>query len=652
MGDLGPAPEGRGVPAWIEPILRRGLHPDPDERWPGMGELLGALADDPDARRARTRRTAIIVAGVAAITATAAVAGTLMVRGGRVAPCQDQGAALAGIWDGSRRETLVRALADTGKPYALDTASRIARELDGRARLWTGMRTDACLATAVAQTQSAAMLDRRMACLDRRRAELGATVDLIIRDAAPSLPRALDSVLSLPPLDACDPDRVMTSAPPPDDPAARAAIAAARKDLDRGTALVRDGRTRDALAPAAAAVAAATRIGWPQLSAEALGIEARARLATGDTRDAEPELHAAIAAASTAGDADLQAELTVALVELANHEARYDDVVTLARLAEATLGSADRMWRDRAALETELGRAALSRQQLDKAGDHFGRALELRRRHAGNDSLAASRSLEDLADTALHGARWSEADTLLRQVLAIEERSLGPRHPEVATTLTNLSTAAKEQARYDEGVADLRRAIDILATSEGDDSPRLAAAWSNLGVILGYQERGDDALAAYQKALAIRERTLPPNHPDLASSILNVGIALQEDLNRPADAIPYFARARDLLERKLGPEHPSLAYALHGRGSSYLDLHQPTRAVADLERAYRLRSRPDVDPQLEADSGYMLAQALWESRLDRRRAVALAREAAAIYRRLGDLDGARQIDAWAAAHKP
>jgi hypothetical protein len=63
------------VPAWLRDVALRGLHVDPAARWPGMGPLLAALADDPaEARRRRWRR-----AGLAALVAALAVAGTAAV---------------------------------------------------------------------------------------------------------------------------------------------------------------------------------------------------------------------------------------------------------------------------------------------------------------------------------------------------------------------------------------------------------------------------------------------------------------------------------------------------------------------------------------------------------------------------------------------
>jgi dipeptidyl aminopeptidase/acylaminoacyl peptidase len=64
----GPAPPAR--PAWIAPVLTRGLQPDPDRRWPTMDALLDAIA----AQRARRRRRRRLTVGLGAVGLTAAIA--------------------------------------------------------------------------------------------------------------------------------------------------------------------------------------------------------------------------------------------------------------------------------------------------------------------------------------------------------------------------------------------------------------------------------------------------------------------------------------------------------------------------------------------------------------------------------------------------
>ena len=62
-GQVRPPPRATAVPARIHSALLRGLRPDPDDRYPSMGELLTVLSRDPG--RAR-RRMAVAIAFAAA----------------------------------------------------------------------------------------------------------------------------------------------------------------------------------------------------------------------------------------------------------------------------------------------------------------------------------------------------------------------------------------------------------------------------------------------------------------------------------------------------------------------------------------------------------------------------------------------------------
>jgi serine/threonine-protein kinase len=359
-------------------------------------------------------------------------------------------------------------------------------------------------------------------------------------------------------------------------------------------------------------------------------------------------LHEAITAAAQAGDAALQRQLTVSLVEVANREARYGDVETLAALADASIGTAEARWAERAAVAAERGRAARAQQRRDDARGHLERALAIRSEHAGPDSVLVARSLQDLGLLELAAARWPRAEELFRHGLAIVERTSGPQHPDVAMALGRIAVTAKEQGRLDEAAASLRRSIEILTAAEGETSPSVATALANLGVVLGEQVEGEEALAAYRQALAVREQVLPPDHPDLASTIMNVGIALDENLGRPAEAVPYFERARGILEQKLGEDHPTLAFALHGLGAAKLAMGKAEEAVTVLEEAYRIRglASAGADPRLKADTGFLLAKALWAAGPAKKaRAVEVARATRKAFVELGYAE-----EPWLEAH--
>ena len=113
------------------------------------------------------------------------------------------------------------------------------------------------------------------------------------------------------------------------------------------------------------------------------------------------------------------------------------------------------------------------------------------------------------------GARYADAEPLHKRSLAIQEKALGPDHPDVATALNNL--------------ADLYRIEGVSPTR-----------------------------AAYKRSLAIREKVLGPDHPDVAAALNNLA-ALYVGQGRYADAEPLYKRSLTIQRKPFGPDHPDVA---------------------------------------------------------------------------------------------
>ena len=102
-------------------------------------------------------------------------------------------------------------------------------------------------------------------------------------------------------------------------------------------------------------------------------------------------------------------------------------------------------------------------------------------------------------------------------------------------------------------------------------------------------------------------------------------------------------RSLQIREASQGADHPELAYTLTSLGLCALDAKRPTDGVEPLERALALRSNRDEDPRLLAFTQFALAQVLWATRSDRKRAVALARSARDAYASSEGADVASQL---------
>ena len=97
------------------------------------------------------------------------------------------------------------------------------------------------------------------------------------------------------------------------------------------------------------------------------------------------------------------------------------------------------------------------------------------------------------------------------------------------------------------------RALAINEKSLGPDHPDTATSLNNLGGLL--RAMGDLAAARpyYERALAIREKSLGPDHPDTATSLNNLAWLNYYD-GQIEEAVRQMRRVVDILERII-PNH-------------------------------------------------------------------------------------------------
>ena len=79
---------------------------------------------------------------------------------------------------------------------------------------------------------------------------------------------------------------------------------------------------------------------------------------------------------------------------------------------------------------------------------------------------------------------FRSAEPLVRRALAIQEKALGPQHPETAVTLNNLASLLLAGGKITMAEATQRRALRILEHNLSPENPRIATARANLADIL------------------------------------------------------------------------------------------------------------------------------------------------------------------------
>jgi len=205
---------------------------------------------------------------------------------------------------------------------------------------------------------------------------------------------------------------------------------------------------------------------------------------------------------------------------------------------------------------------------LALAGDYAAaeplsrRALAIDEKVLGPDHPEVATALGNLASLLQDKGDYAGAEPLFRRALAIDEKKLGPDHPLVATGANNLGLLLKDEGNYEGAESLFRRALAIDEKALGPDHPGLAIDLSNLASILARKGDYAGAEGLFRRALEIDEKALGPDHPHLGVDLNNLALLLKHDGDY-AEAERLLRRALKIKEKALGPDHPSVATGLN-----------------------------------------------------------------------------------------
>jgi tetratricopeptide (TPR) repeat protein len=181
-------------------------------------------------------------------------------------------------------------------------------------------------------------------------------------------------------------------------------------------------------------------------------------------------------------------------------------------------------------------------------------------------------------------ATYAAARSLLERALAIDDKVMGPDHPDTARSLNNLGYLLQEQGDFSGAQPYYERALAIREKALGPDHTETAKSLSNLGGLLHTHGDLSGARPYFERALAIHEKAFGPDHPDTAVSLTNLG-GLRQDQGDLSGARPYFERALAINEKTLGTNHPATARCLANLGGLLRRQGDLTGARPYFERA-------------------------------------------------------------------
>ncbi len=662
------------VPRWLNELIRRGLAARPENRFPSMDALLRKLEKG-------QRRAGRAVAAALALALVGLALGYAFGLAGPANRCPNPADRLAGIWDAPRRAAVRQAFRATGAPFSNQAWQTVEQAFDGFARRWTDGYRAACEAARVRHEISEETFARRAVCFESRLRELQAFAELFARGDRAVVESAGIAGERLPDLGACESGQGLALAALPDDPDSRAAVADAWLAVARTEALSHAGKFHDAQRQGQAAIEKARATRYRPVEAEALLATAVADRLAGEDREAEGLLDLAMQAAEAGrhfealpliaaelvlvSDADskqvdkadswarraesaldptprpdLRAEVDMALTVLRLNQQKFEEAKAQSSRAA---GLFEKLGQPRRALDARflLAQAESSLGHPEEALAGFTAVADGRAKLLGPAHPATLRAANREAEQRLELGHIVEAETRLRETLALMQADSNISPAMIALALCYQSAAMSALGRHREAIADARQAVALMEADRGPEHGYAAKAHDALAVALREAHRLPDALEEHERARKVFEASVRADHLDaLFAATTYAETELRS--SRQEQALARLSPALSDLESKLGPTHPRLVPALVTQAEALADSGKPADGLRRAEAAVRLaRSALGPAHPTTARAAYALARVQLVANGPGVASVAPLEEAAAIF---------EQTRTWPEAH--
>ena len=210
----------------------------------------------------------------------------------------------------------------------------------------------------------------------------------------------------------------------------------------------------------------------------------------------------------------------------------------------------------------------------------FTEALDIQRAKLGEESATVSHTLSFLGECLFLEGKDVEAESKLRQALAIFRRA-GPNAGSM--TRDYLARLLERKGDYLEAAQLLREAVEIDKRTQGADSPVYTKSLHNLAGALYRLGNLYSAEAKLNESLEIERRVLGSDHPDLGYPLnLLGGVALDEGDWKKAEPL---LRESFAIWSKLDPSNVLVVSAFNSRGRLLQAEGRYSEARRDFERA-------------------------------------------------------------------
>ena len=559
---------------------------------------------------------------------------------------------MATAWNDTHNAAVRAALRASNKPGAAEIGGVVAARLDAYAGAWSTMHRATCEATHKSKTQSEALLDLRMSCLDRRLVELASLVSILERADPETTSNAPRAVNALSRIETCaDREALLAPVPMPDNPAMRAAVERLETRLAGNRALGITGKYRAQLAELDQLVPEAKVTAYSPTLARALFQQAKTLDNLSEFQRAADVMIEAGYAADAGGDRALAATARAELVwlvghNLGNHERGFE----YQRDAGARIQGLGGDREIEALVASNVGVILTDLGRLTEAIAQNERAMQLRTQVFGPDDIMTGISTNNLGVGYTRTGRLTEALQYYKRAAEIYRSRVGEHHRLYAQTLFNIASTESDMGRLADAKQHAKRSRELLVETVGTAHNLIASVDNVIGEIAYHEDRIADAARSFEAAAVLSTKLRGPEHLLTANYTLAFATTLRI-LGRVEEASTNATRSLAIYDKignlaMQGRAHTELSEIAAVRKQFALGVREGELAVTLLDRS------PPEDPLGLSTARLALAKRLVESPVAR--AQDLARAHDLVTRNLAELP-AESIErpdliAWLAAH--
>jgi eukaryotic-like serine/threonine-protein kinase len=225
-------------------------------------------------------------------------------------------------------------------------------------------------------------------------------------------------------------------------------------------------------------------------------------------------------------------------------------------------------------------------------------ALEKRGALHGPDSAEVAETLVALGVLRKDQGKLDDAESLVREGLAISRRHLPPNHPALANAASTLGRVMVARGEYDQAIPILEEALRMQSASGAVTASTLGTMGdlANCQFYLGHYAESD---YLNRRGLEFDRQLFGDRHPNVAEDYLNLA-AVQFEWGHFAQAELYDRQALDILQSWYGKDHPETSATLTILGRALVAEGKTAEASDVLHQALGIQERANgkMHPQV------------------------------------------------------